>query len=691
MHPTDLYSRNIAQIDAGIRATFAQVSRRVELFPESLHLPQNAQNLSDVAEDLKRRHPAELVDLVIANSSYVDDFLNRYPNLWPGIPRVHLGTDISDTDRVFGPNATGLKVRIEMEATIDLAVRLQPNARNVVLVGGAYASDQHFLRVVKRHLAEKYPAIQVRSLDNLPYQRQLEELGKLPPDFIAMYLTLYQDSTGAYFDIAQLAREIAQASTAPIYYSQISGVGEGYVGCVCMEWERVGREAAVLALKVLQGQNPESIPVPPTVRGPTAVDWRQLNRWGISESNLPPGTRVLFRPRNIWSEYRWYVIGAMGVVLVQALLIAGLLFQRAKRRRAEADVRESESRFRTIADSAPVMIVICNAQSNCEWCNKAWLEFTGATLADSIGLSYDSHFHPDDRRSIRDASPGRPLEMRLRGRDGEYRWVLCTQTIRAGGDKGFIGSGIDISERKETEAALQKNRAEVAHLARLSLMGELLASISHELNQPLTSIRTNAEVAQILIGRENPDLEKIRECLADIVGDDYRASEIIVRLRGLAKRQTQKPVSLDIESLVVEVMRLVQSDALLHKVILSVQREDNLPLVHGDRIGLQQVLLNLLLNAVSAAQECPPPRRKVAVSVARAGASVQIDVRDWANGIRADKLSRLFEPFFTTKPDGLGMGLPICKNIIESHNGRLWAENNPDEGATFHFTLPISS
>jgi two-component system sensor kinase FixL len=137
-----------------------------------------------------------------------------------------------------------------------------------------------------------------------------------------------------------------------------------------------------------------------------------------------------------------------------------------------------------------------------------------------------------------------------------------------------------------------------------------------------------------------------------------------------------------------EVVALIHSDALLHRVSVSVQCEDHLPPIQGDRIALQQVLLNLFLNAMAAAQDLPADRRKILVSVAATSESLRVDVRDWGAGITAEKLGRLFEPFFTTKPEGLGMGLPICKNIIDAHHGRLWAENNPDAGATFHFTIP---
>jgi PAS domain S-box-containing protein len=696
LHPTTLFERHATLVDIGIRDAFRRNPERSELFLESLHLPQETALLDDLARNLKLRYATQHVDILLCESVVVYGFLQQHPDLWPDVPRVYFAVDaVSHADlseRGFGPNSTVGTIRLEIPRTIDLAFQLQPNAPEVVLVAGVHEEDQVLVRDAQKHMSEHYPGRRLRSLDKLPYTEQLAELKKLPPDVIVVMLTIYRDSTGRAVDSSAISREVAQATSAPAYYHVAPGLADGFVGGVVLDWGEIGNQAAQLAARVLRGEPAGSIPLPPPIRGKPMVNWQQMERWGIPEGRIPPGTEVLFREPTLWHDYRWQVIGAVALVLLQGLLIAAMLVQRARRRRAEAEVRESEARFRTMADSAPVMIWLSDHQQRFEWVNQRWLDFTGAKQESMLGEGWADVIHPEDLPKVRGSETRTgPLEFRARRHDGEYRWLLSTATPRGGPNvpnKGFIGSCLDITERKEAEVAEQKSRAEIAHLSRLSLMGELLASLSHELNQPLTGIRTNAEVMQILLKRENPDLEKVGECLTDIVRDDHRASEIIIRLRGLAKRQAPALVELDLATVVQEVVALVHSDALMHQVSLSIESERNLPRIQGDRIALQQVMLNLVMNAMAAVQECPVDRRRVCVSVASAGESLRVDVRDWGSGITQEKLRRLFEAFFTTKPDGLGMGLPICKNIIDSHHGRLWAENNPDFGATFHFTLP---
>ena len=244
------------------------------------------------------------------------------------------------------------------------------------------------------------------------------------------------------------------------------------------------------------------------------------------------------------------------------------------------------------------------------------------------------------------------------------------------------------ASRPKQKIAQQRN--ELAHVTRVSTMGQLASSLAHELNQPLGAILRNAEAAELFLQDPSPDLDEVRAILADIRKDDQRAGEVIDRMRALMKRREAERRRLDLNLLAGEVVTLVRPDAEKRRVRLALETDPALPPVHGDRVQLQQVLLNLLLNAMDALDDNPPARRLVTVRARPVGATVEVAVSDNGHGIPADKLLRVFEPFFTSKPNGLGMGLAISRSIIEAHGGRLWAENNEAGGATFTFTLPAA-
>jgi two-component system, LuxR family, sensor kinase FixL len=227
-------------------------------------------------------------------------------------------------------------------------------------------------------------------------------------------------------------------------------------------------------------------------------------------------------------------------------------------------------------------------------------------------------------------------------------------------------------------------------VTRISTMGELAASLAHELNQPLTAILSNAQAAQRFMTANPADLEEVREILKDIVQDDSRASEVIQRMRALVKKEDVAFVPLDLGEVIRDVARLVHSDAGLLNVDIALELNFGLSSVRGDRVQLQQVVLNLMLNAFDAMKDCPVNERRVVLQAEEDGACMtRVAVRDRGLGIRNDKLEEIFQPFYTTKRDGLGMGLSISRSIIQDHGGRLWVENNPDRGATFYFTVPM--
>jgi two-component system sensor kinase FixL len=252
------------------------------------------------------------------------------------------------------------------------------------------------------------------------------------------------------------------------------------------------------------------------------------------------------------------------------------------------------------------------------------------------------------------------------------------------------GVVVDKTASKRAELKADRQREELSHIQRISTMGELAASLAHELNQPLTAILSNAQAARRFLIANPADLKTVQEILRDIIADNNRASEVIRRLHALARKEPRDYNMLDLPDIIRDVVLLVHSDAVLNNVSVSLLCSPDPHLAWGDKIQLTQVVLNLLLNAFDAMKDSPAEERRVLVGIERDGDSMlRVAVSDRGKGLSEDKLEKIFEPFYTTKRDGMGMGLTISRSIIEAHGGRLWAENNPDRGATINFTVRV--
>jgi PAS domain S-box-containing protein len=370
-----------------------------------------------------------------------------------------------------------------------------------------------------------------------------------------------------------------------------------------------------------------------------------------------------------------------------------------RRNRTSVQRAESEERFRLMADSAPVMIWMSGPDKLCTYFNKTWLDFTGRPIERELGAGWSEGVHPDDLERCLDtyvrafdARQGFRMEYRLRRFDGEHRWILDAGAPRFESDgafAGYIGSAIDIHDRKRAEMDAHQLRQELAHVGRVATLGELAGSLAHELKQPLTAILANAQAAVRLLPSSS-ELNEVREILHDIAEDDERAVEVIGRLRSLLKKEELACKPLELNDLVQRVVQLVSHETTVRRAVLALDLDPALPPVSGDRVQLQQVLLNLIMNGLDAVSAVAPEDRKLLIRTRRQGAhTIEVAVCDSGTGIDSNRLAQIFEPFVTTKPHGLGLGLSISRSIIEAHGGQLTAANNPDRGATFRFILPV--
>jgi PAS domain S-box-containing protein len=307
--------------------------------------------------------------------------------------------------------------------------------------------------------------------------------------------------------------------------------------------------------------------------------------------------------------------------------------------------------------------------------------------------------HPTDIARVRQLIDSAPrdredweIEHQLLMPDGSVKSVhVVARAVRdESGSVEFVGAIMDVSAAKRAVQELRHAQSELAHISRVTALGELTASIAHEVNQPITGMVTNAEAALSWLGAKPPNLDRVREALGHIVKDGMRAADVIYRIRALMKKAPPRIARFDINEAVLDIITLTRSEALRHGVSLETQLATGLPLIEGDRIQLQQVVLNLILNAVEAMSSMDEGAREMKISTARENSSsVLVSVRDSGPGLDPQSVDHLFEAFFTTKLDGLGMGLAICRSIIEAHGGRLWAAANEPRGAVFQFTLPL--
>jgi PAS domain S-box-containing protein len=395
------------------------------------------------------------------------------------------------------------------------------------------------------------------------------------------------------------------------------------------------------------------------------------------------GTRFTLRPH--FYQTNWFRA-------VSAMLLLALLWT-AHRFRVR-HLQEQEKKFREMVESIPAVAFVTEADGRRAFSNRRWVEYTGAPVEQSLRDGWQQAVHPDELDRVLDKwrtalATVEPLdyEARFRRSDGVYRWFHVRATpLRDHGGKvtKWCGVATDIEDRKRAEEL----QSELAHIDRVTMLGELVASMSHELKQPLTASMINARTSLRWLRREQPNVQEASEAIERIVQDGARATEIIDRLRALYKKAPASREEVNVNDVVRELTVLLRDEANRYAVSIRTDIASNLPEISADRVQLQQVLMNLMLNGIEAMHDTGGV---LTVMSGMDDGRVKISVSDTGVGLPADNAGQIFDAFFTTKPQGSGMGLSISRSIIESHGGRIWATVNDGRGATFHFSLPIAT
>jgi two-component system, LuxR family, sensor kinase FixL len=398
------------------------------------------------------------------------------------------------------------------------------------------------------------------------------------------------------------------------------------------------------------------------------------------------------------------IVAAMGYELSYDLLHAAQLARQLQA--SETELRETQERMELAANAAELGMWMWDIVRDEVWITDKGRALFGFAPLEKIDFNrFRNRLHPEDRESVLQAvekslRTGAEYESEYRAvlPDGQVRWIAGRGQVEFNGDGQPVrmrGVAVDITKRKQAEEQTAHQRNEIAHLSRVTTLGELSGSIAHELSLPLSAILSNAQAAQRVLAHGGADLAEVREILNDIVSEDKRAGEVIQRLRQWLKKGEVQQHSLRINEVVEDVLKLIHDDLINQHVTIDVELGRNLPLVTGDPVQLQQVLLNLVVNACDAMTNCDAPERRLLIRTGtetrngNGNCAVLVSVTDRGGSIPEEKMEQIFEPFFTTKAKGMGLGLSVCHTIIAAHRGKLWATNNADCGATFHFSLPI--
>jgi signal transduction histidine kinase len=490
--------------------------------------------------------------------------------LWPTASVVFAAVDEKTATHDLPPGVTGVAMEMMLANMMKAARTIAPNLKRFAIVGDRF-ENQLYYRHFADDLSDFSRDFQFIDLMGLSVNEVRRRVAVLSDDSVILYIGINADQERTYAAAAEVLPLITEVANRPIIVDVETVFGSGAVGGFILTPDQIGRDAGRLALRILDGEKVSDIPVTTGNTLKPIFDWRQLQRWHIDESRLPPESEIRFREPSMWERDRAQILAALAMLLVQAALITWLLYEQRRRLRAEVVARNTMS--------------------------------------------------------------------------------------------------------------------ELTHMNRMATAGELSASIAHEVSQPLTGMVANANAALRWLAAEVPNTDKARSVLTQIVTAGHHASNVVTSVRAMFAKDTHEELLVDVNELIETVLSIVQTDLLNQGITLHTLLYEHLPVVRGDRVQLQQVILNLVMNAAESMRSVQPRILRVQSEFYKPNA-VHVLVQDTGTGIDPTNLDRIFKPMFTTKAHGMGMGLAICHSIIERHKGRIWVSAGV-RGAIFQFELPV--
>jgi signal transduction histidine kinase len=515
-------------------------------------------------------------DLIVSIGAPAAHFVQRHrQQLFPFTPMI---LTVVDQRRVqystLGPNDTVVAVAIDYDAAIRSILQVLPETNHVAMVVGKSPIEKFWKDEITRESKPLEKQLSFTWYDALSFEEILAHAAKLPPNSAIFWELMIVDAAGVVHEEGKALSRLHAVANAPIFSYTDAFFGREIVGGPHVPVLEAGERVAGVAVRILNGESAGTIKVPPVGMGIPKFDWREMQRWGISEARLPPGSEVHFRTPTAWEQYRVHILAVSAAILLQALIIFWLLYEQRRRHAAE---------------------------------------------------------------------------------------ILARGTM-----------------------------AELHNVNKLAAAGELSASLAHEVKQPLTVVATNAYAALNWLAAGRSNLDEARRSLNQIVTATHRANDIISGVRAMFVSDEQDETLIDLNEIIMSVLTIGQPNLRKYNIELETQLDEGIPRIAANRVQFQQVVLNLVMNAVESMQSSVT--RKLCVRSERtASAGVRIAIEDTGTGIDPANLDRVFKPLFTTKKRGMGMGLAICRSIVEAHGGRINAALAPDGGTVFAFELPAKS
>jgi PAS domain S-box-containing protein len=676
-------------VQRGIRSIFAaQSAEQVDVYDEYLELAGVAPNdlLKLQVEFLRRKYAGRKVDLVITWVSPALDFaLEHRPEIFPGVPIVFSTIEEREIkSRKLPPDVIGVPIALDQKGTLDLALRLHPKTRHVFVIAGTNKFDRYWESQAREEFHPYESEREFVYLSGLKLNELKERVAHLPDASLIYYVCVLQDGSGAARVPADVVEQLASVTTAPIYGFSDSFIGRGLVGGLVVSSEKEARAAAELGLRVFAGEKAEQIGVQPTSRSIPIFDWRQMKRWGIAEASLPAGSEVRYKELSLWDAYKWQIMGVLGVCAVETVLIGALLILLMSRKRATSALRESEERFRRMADTAPVLIWMSGPDKRCTYFNKPWLDFTGCPLQQQLGDGWSKGVHADDLaqclKSYGEAFDARQsfrMQYRLRRFDGEYRWLVDIGVPRLGADgtfQGYIGSCIDITDQRLVEDTIRENHRELRLLSGRLIQAQEMERrrIARELHDDLSQSLALLSVKIDMLRQARPESTgKAGTSIDDLSTQVKQLSSSVHNLS-----HQLHPLKLEQLGLVAAIRSLCTELSHGHQIEIDFAHDETPVALSGDGAScLYRIVQESVRNVIRHSGA-----RKTEVRLETTLEAICLRIIDDGSG---------FDPGTASRKGGLG--LVSMRERLQLVGGTLTIDSRPSAGTRVDVRIPLST